>query len=252
MKYLILLLLVWQVQAEMNVETIIEKANMASFYAGDDGRSDARMMIVDAQGNKQMRQFVIWRKDIEDGGDQSFLVSFSRPADVKGTVFLVHKKALADDDRWLYLPALDLEKRIAASDNRSSFVGSDFFYEDVSGRHPSADEHQLVGDDEAHYLLKSTPKDSHAVEFAYYTMEIDKTTFLPMLVSYYDTQNKKYREVEVLTVENIKGHPTVMQSKVSNFNTGGHTLMAFRNPQYDIGLTDADFSSRSLRNPPDK
>ncbi|WP_154223108.1 outer membrane lipoprotein-sorting protein [Marinicella rhabdoformis] len=241
---------------DLSVEEIIARANQASFYAGDDGRSDARMMIVDAQGNKQMRQFVIYRKDIMSGevdnGDQNFLVVFSRPSDVNGTVFLVHKKAEGDDDRWLYLPALDLEKRIAASDNRSSFVGSDFFYEDVSGRHPKADVHEVTSQDGDFYAIKSTPKDADAVEFSYYTMNIDKQTFLPIEVSYFDKQGKKYRQVEVLKVEEVQGHATVMQSKVSNLNTGGHTLMAFRNPQYDVGLTEADFTSRALKNPPRK
>ncbi len=235
---------------ERSVSEIIKRANLASFYAGNDGRSDARMMIVDAQGGKQMRQFVIYRQDMADGGDQNFLVVFSRPNDVKGTVFLVHKKAEGDDDRWLYLPALDLEKRIAASDNRSSFVGSDFFYEDVSGRHPAADVHEITDKDADFYHIKSTPKDAKAVEFSHYTMKIDKKTFLPMAVNYYDASGKLYRSVEVLKVEQVQGQPTVMQSKVSNLNTGGHTLMAFRNPQYDIGLSDSDFSSRALRNPP--
>lgn len=250
MKYMLLMVFACQVQAEVGIESIIDQANLAAFYAGDDGRTEARMMIVDGQGNKQMRQFTIWRHDVADGGDQHFLVAFSRPADVKDTVFLVHKKAEGNDDRWLYLPALDLEKRIAASDNRSSFVGSDFFYEDVSGRHPNADEHVLTGEDEAHYLIKSTPKDTSAVEFNHYTMAINKKTFLPMKVSYFDGQGKLMREVEVLKTEVVQGHPTVMQSKVSNKRTGSHTLMAFRKPVYDIGLSEADFSTRALRKPP--
>ena len=55
-------------QAEITVDKIIEQANLASFYVGDDGRSDARMIIVDNKDNKQMRQFVILRKDLTDGG----------------------------------------------------------------------------------------------------------------------------------------------------------------------------------------
>ena len=80
-------------QAKLPVADIIEQANQASFYAGDDGRSEARMIIVDSKGNKQLRQFVILRRDVADGGEQNFLVVFSRPSDVKDTVFLVHKKA---------------------------------------------------------------------------------------------------------------------------------------------------------------
>ena len=244
-------LFVWgSAQAELPVAAIIEQANQAAFYAGDDGRAEARMIIVDSKGNKQLRQFVILRRDVEDGGEQNFLVVFSRPSDVKDTVFLVHKKVGRDDDRWLYLPALDLEKRIAASDNRTSFVGSDFFYEDVSGRDPAADDHRLDHQDEAHYYLKSTPKDATAVEFSHYTMKIDKLTFLPMLIEYHNEKDEIYRRVEVVEVEDVQGHPTVMKSKVSNLSTGGYTLMEFRRPRYDLGMDESVFSLRSLRQPP--
>jgi len=245
-----LAILSFGVQAETDVAEIINQANLASFYAGDDGRSDARMIIVDAKDNKQMRQFVILRKDVEDGGNQQFLVVFSRPSDVKDTVFLVHKKVAEEDDRWLYLPALDLEKRISASDNRTSFVGSDFFYEDVSGRNTSYDNHQLLKQDGQYYYLQSTPKDPGSVEFASYTMQIDKTTHLPMLIEYQDQQGEVYRRVEVVEVADVQGHPTVMKSKVSNLKTGGHTLLEFRRPTYDLGMEDEVFTIRSLRNPP--
>ncbi len=233
-----------------SVEQIIEQANLASFYAGTDGRGEARMIIVDGKGNKQMRQFVILRKNLQAGDEQNFLVVFSRPSDVKDTVFLVHKKIEQDDDRWLYLPALDLEKRISASDNRTSFVGSDFFYEDVSGRDPDVDVHQLLNQDGQYYYLKSTPKDPSSVEFNHYTMKIDQQTMLPMVIEYHDESGQVYRRVEVVAVESIQGHPTVMKSKVSNLKTQGYTLLEFRRPGYDLGLEDSVFTIRSLRNPP--
>ncbi len=234
------------------IETIIDQANLASFYAGNDGRSDARMMIVDAKGNKQLRQFVILRKDLEEGADQNFLVVFNRPSDVKGTVFMVHKKIKNEDDRWLYLPALDLEKRISSSDNRTSFVGSDFFYEDVSGRNPSIDNHTLVKQDDDLYYIKSTAKTPSEVEFSYYTMQINRQNYLPMLIEYYNQSDELYRRVEVLEVIEVQGYPTVMKSKVSNLKTGGYTLLEFRQPAYDLGMDEAVFGLRSLRNPPKK
>ncbi|MCX7554752.1 outer membrane lipoprotein-sorting protein [Marinicella sp. S1101] len=240
--------------AELKVDQIIEKANLASFYAGENGRSDARMIIVDAKGNKQLRQFVIYRQDVvedgKDNGDQNFLVVFSRPADVRGTVFLVHKKAGSDDDRWLYLPALDLEKRISASDNRTSFVGANFFYEDVSGRHPAADEHQLVSETDQYYVIKSTPKAPAEVEFVSYELNIDKQTFLPMKIAYSNQAGEVYRQVEVVEVAIVQGHPTVMKSKVSDLRSNGYTLLEFRRPSYDVEMADGMFTTRSLRNPP--
>ncbi|MEC8231040.1 MAG: outer membrane lipoprotein-sorting protein, partial [Pseudomonadota bacterium] len=90
----------------LDVDTIVKKAEQVAYYSGKDGKSMARMLIVDEQGRKQMRQFTILRKDVTtdegaDTGDQRMLVFFSRPTEVQGTVFRVEKHAdlNTDDDR---------------------------------------------------------------------------------------------------------------------------------------------------------
>lgn len=95
-----------------DVDEIVARSNLAAYYQGADGRSEVRMLIRDGQGREQLRQFTILRMDLADGGDQHFYVAFSRPADVRDTVFMVAKHVDRDDDRWLYLPGLDLVKRI--------------------------------------------------------------------------------------------------------------------------------------------
>lgn len=239
-------------QTSSEVLNIIQASERAAYYAGNDGSSNARMMIVDSQGRKQMRQFTILRKDIEDNGDQQMMVFFSRPTDVKGTVFRVEKHTApnADDDRWLYLPALDLVKRISAGDKRTSFVGSHFFYEDVSGRAISQDEFSLLEETDSRYVLKAIPKVASLVEFAYYVVEIDKDTMLPLLINFYKADDSNYRRVESVKVADVQGYPTVLRSKVSDLENGGYTLMEFRNSKYDINLPDSVFTERSLRNTP--
>lgn len=237
--------------AQVDVNEIIQTSERVAYYSGQDGRSDARMMIVDAQGRKQMRQFTILRRDIQDNGDQQMMVFFSRPSDVKDTVFRVEKKASleTEDDRWLYLPALDLVKRISSGDKRTSFVGSHFFYEDVSGRAILEDEFSLQDETDSAYVLKATPKAPDSVEFDYYVVTIDKKTMLPVLIDFFRKDNN-YRRVEAVLIEDIQGYPTVVRSKVSDLESGAYTLMEFRNIAYDIGLDDDVFSERSLRNPP--
>jgi outer membrane lipoprotein-sorting protein len=235
----------------VDVNEIIQRSEQVAYYSGQDGRSDARMMIVDSQGRKQMRQFTILRRDIEDNGDQQMMVFFSRPSDVKDTVFRVEKKASLDidDDRWLYLPALDLVKRISSGDKRTSFVGSHFFYEDVSGRAILEDDFSLQEETDSAYILKATPKAPDSVEFDHYVVTIDKNTMLPVLIDFFKKDNN-YRRVEAVLIEEIQGYPTVVRSKVSDLESGAYTLMEFRNIAYDIGLDDDIFSERSLRNPP--
>jgi len=236
--------------AAPDVTEIVHKANRASYYGGDDGVARATLVITDAAGRTREREFTILRKDLEDGGDQNYYVYFHKPGDVRKTVFLVQKHVGRDDDRWLYLPALDLVKRIGASDKRTSFVGSHFLYEDVSGRGVEEDTHVLQEETDQHYVLLNTPKNSEGVEFASYRLWIDKTTFLPVKAEYTDAQGKVYRRVEALKVETVDGYPTVTQSKVEDLNGGGNTVMTFSKVEYDQGIPADIFTERYLRKPP--
>lgn len=233
-----------------DVNSIIEKANHTAFYQGEDGRAEARMLIVDGQGRKQLRQFTIIRRDVEDNRDQQFLVVFSRPADVRDTTFLVQKHVGKDDDRWLYLPSLDLVKRIAGGDKRTSFVGSHFYYEDVSGRQLSEDLHELKATTDEHYIVRNKPKNPSSVEFSEYSVWIDKQTFMPVKTEYLDTNGKLYRKVEAVEIQSIDGFHTATKMRIDDFRSGGYTLNEMRSIKYNIGVPEEVFTERSLRTPP--
>lgn len=239
------------VQAEMNVEEIVTKANKASYYAGQDGRADVEMKIIDSSGTSRTREFTLLRMN-EKNGNQKFYVYFKKPADLYKQVFLVWKEIDPDkdDSRWMWLPALNLKRSIAPGDKRTSFVGSDFVYEDVSGRNLKEDTHELLETTDTQYVIKNTPNDPEDVEFSYYTLKIDKTTFLPKIAEYFDKNGKLYRTVEATKTETIQDYPTVTESVVKDLNTGGSTENTFKNIKYDIGLKENIFTERFLRRPP--
>jgi outer membrane lipoprotein-sorting protein len=233
------------------VQTIVNKANLVAYYQGDDGKATVHMVITNKQGQTREREFIIARKDVADGGDQNYFVYFQRPPDVRRMAYMVHKHAGAgqDDDRWLYMPALDLVKRIAAGDKRTSFVGSDFLYEDVSGRSLEEDTHELAETTEAFYVVKNVPKKPETVEFSYYNVSIDRKTFVPMKMEFYDKEGRLYRTIESKKVEVIQDFPTVTQSVVRDLRTGSTTAMEFKDVKYNIGIGDI-FQERYLRRPP--
>jgi len=242
-----------------DVETIVNKANIMAYYQGKDGKAKVKMTITDKKGQTRVREFIILRKDLKDGGDQKYYVYFLKPADVRKMVFMVHKHTdvKKDDDRWLYLPGLDLVKRIAASDKRTSFVGSNFLYEDVSGRNLAEDTHELIETTDRYYVVKNVPKKPDTVEFSYFNVSIDRKTFVPMKMEFYDKKNKLYRiiesqkveTIEVKEGEEIRKFPTVVKSVVSDLNTSSKTVMEFSNVKYNINLKDI-FTERYLRRPP--
>ncbi len=240
-------------EAPLTVDDIVARTNHASYYKGDDGRSHVSMTITDSRGRERSRDFTVLRWDKPgDDGDQRFYVYFHAPADVANMAFLVHKHPGGDDDRWLYMPALDLVKRIASADKRTSFVGSDFFYEDVSGRALDEDRHELVKTTDAYYVLKHTPKKPGSVEFASYEMYVHKGTFLPTKVEYKDSKGEVYRVMTVDSVKTVQGHPTVTQATMLDKRSGSKTVVKYGSPRYDLGLTPSVFTERYLRRPPTK
>lgn len=245
---------------EPSVDEIVERTNRVAYYQGRDGRARVKMTISDAQDRTRSRAFVILRRDDEIEGDlsdkatgkQKMYVYFRRPADVNKMVFLVWKEPIGDDDRWLYLPALDLVKRIAASDKRTSFVGSHFFYEDVSGRSPELDHHELVKISDTYYVIRNTPKDPSSVEFDHYDMWIHRTSFVPIRTEYFDSAGERTRLYEVLEVKKIDGYATIIRSRMSDLRSGGNTLLEYDSVAYNQDLPEEVFSERYLRNPPNQ
>ena len=242
-----------------DVMDIVHRANLAAYYQGKDGRAEVQMTITDDQGRERERRMIILRRDSADSdalednaywSEQQYYVYFRRPADLNRTVFLVWKKLEADDDRWLYLPSLDLVRRIAASDKRNSFVGSDFFYEDVSGRNIDLDSHELVDTTDDYYVVRSTPKDPSGVEFAWYESYIHRASFIPVQIGFYKADGSKYREASALAVDTIEGFPTVTKAQMKSLETGSTTVMEYLSVDYDVGLPEEIFSERYLRQAP--
>ncbi len=238
--------------AELTLDQIVGRTNHAAYYAGKDGRAQVKMTITDSQGRTRVREFTVMRRDdpAGDGGEQRFYIHFHAPADVARTTFVVHKHLDRDDDRWLYLPGLDLIKRIAASDKRTSFVGSDFFYEDVSGRPVDADHHKLVRTTKSYYVLEHTPKKPAEVEFSRYEMFVHSETFLPTKVTFFDKGGKKHREMTVDAVKRISGYPTVTRATIKDHASGSQTVVEYSDVEYDVGLPAKIFTERYLRRPP--
>lgn len=237
--------------ADLTAPEIVEKANQASYYAGEDGIADVTMTITASDGSTRERAFRILRLNTEDG-NQKFYVYFKEPADVRKMAYLVWKNAGEgqEDDRWMWLPALNLSRRIAPGDKRTSFAGSDFLYEDVSGRNLAADKHELVEETENQYVIKSTPIDPDSVEFSSYTVKIDKDTFLPREAEYLDKDGSLYRRVVGEKVETIDGVPTVMEAVAYDLKSGSNTRNSFSGVEYGIGLKENLFTERFLRRPP--
>lgn len=234
-------------------EEIMKKAHLNNFYSGDDGLSEVIMTIVNSSGKERVREFTMLRIDNEEGGEQKYYTYFRKPHDVSRLTFMVHKSPFDTDQRWLYVPSVDLIKRISADDKGSSFVGSDFSYEDVSGRHWSDDTHKILEEKEYNgmqvYVIESIPKNA-GDDFAKKITYVDKENMLPIREEYYNKKGdleKIYTAEKIEVVENI---PTVTIRKMENVRKNQYSIVEFSKIDYNVGVQDEIFTERYLKNPP--
>lgn len=253
-QFLILSLLVFSINAQDATE-LMKKSHLAYYYAGNDGLAEVNMTLIDKKGKERNREFYMLRLDLTDGGNQNYYTYFKKPSDVSRLTFMVHKSPDGNDKRWIYVPAVDLVKPISADDKNSSFVGSDFSYEDVSGRHWTEDTHALKGDGEidgkAVYIIESIPKEEYK-GFSRKVSYIDKSILLPLKEEYFDKRDKLIRVFTANKIEEISGIPTVTVRSMENLKKNSKTIVEFTSIQYNIGITEDLFTERYLKNPPRK
>jgi hypothetical protein len=235
-------------------EEIMRRSELVQFYSGNDMRAKVTMRLLSKDGGERVRELIMTRRNLKAGGDQKYFILFQQPADVRDVTFLVWKYPQRDSDRWLYIPAIKLVKRIAANDKRSSFVGSDFSYEDVSGRAAEEDNHTLLREDNYEgkevVVIKSVPKDEKSADFGYKVSWIDKGNFVLWKEEYYDKRGALFKLFTADEVKTIREFPTTIRRTMKNVQTGHWTEVTYGDVKYNLGLADGLFSERSLRNPP--
>jgi len=244
----------------LTADEIVVKSLDAFYYQGLDMKQNALMELIDKDGGKRIRVMTMLRLNAKTGGNQKYFIYFHKPRDVKRMTFMVWKYPKKEDDRWIFIPAVDLIRRIAADDKRSSFVGSDFTYEDVSGRDADSDTHTLLREeklgDKNVYVIQSIPK--AATDYTKRLSWIDKKSFLPLKEEYYDAQEQLSRVFTADKIEDIRAgegkemqiFPTITKRVMKNVKTGHRTEVTYSSVSYNLGLKDKDFSERRMRRPP--
>ena len=239
---------------------IVEKSQRAFYYSGADMRAKVSMELVTAEGMTRTRVLTMLRKNDSTSLNQKYFLYFHEPGDVRRTAFLVWKYPGRDSDRWIFIPAVNMVRRIAARDSRSSFVGSDFTYEDVSGRDLAADTHALLREDKlgdhACYVVESVPQTE--TDYTRKLSWIDRETYLPLQEEYYDARNELARVFTADRIEEIsaeagasrKPYPTITKRTMKNVKSGHRTEVTYGSVAYDLGLDDDVFAERALQTPP--
>ena len=225
---------------------------------GRDSRALLRMRLVDRRGRARERGLELSAREGGTEGDR-ILVRFTYPNDIKGTGFLVWEHPGTDDERFLYLPSLGRVRRISGEETQESFVGTDFTYEDIGGRefddytYRFADENATWTSPDGRplpaYSLESRRKDPRATFPRVITLVI-KESFVVVGAEIFNRRDERQKSYTVRKLERVEGIWTVLVSTMADDLSDTRTDLAIEKIDYNIGLTEADFSRRVLERMP--
>ncbi len=217
MKFFKLLLILVSISALANPKGLeiaqkMDKAN--SGFVGD--TSTMELILVDSSGVEIVREMIGISGEFE-GVDKS-LMEFKKPLDVKGTKLLTWtwKNSEQDDDQWLYLPSLKRVKKINSRSKGSSFMGSEFSFEDIGGQTIEKYNYEYlkdskVGKDNVWVVeRKSKAKSSYSKVILY----VSKKYLTPVKSEYF---NKRNEHIKTSTMEGFKSY-TVGKRKMWRAN----------------------------------
>lgn len=206
--------------------------------APEDRRARVSMVLVDRHGKEKVRTAESYQKG------EKRLIRFTSPADQKGIGFL----SLPGDVMYVYFPAFKKVRRIAAHVKNTTFAGTDFTYDDLSTFRYSEDYYaELLGEGKDHHLLKLTPKKGVKKEYGYLKMWVDKTSFLPKKVEFYDRSGNLWKVMEFRRLERIKGYWVAREIEMRDLKKGHGTRMILEEIDLNTGIPDKVFTKRYLR-----
>ncbi|MDD3763001.1 MAG: outer membrane lipoprotein-sorting protein [Nevskiales bacterium] len=242
----------WSAQAETPEEKGLAIAQEADRRAEGYGDTSVTMQMIlrNRAGDESVREIRSRSLEVADDGDKSLII-FDEPKDVEGTALLTFSHKTADDDRWLYLPALKRVKRIAGRNKSGPFMGSEFSFEDLGSQEIEKYTYKYLRnetlDGQDCFVIERYPVEQDSG----YTRQvawIDTAEYRTQKVDFYD---RKETLLKTLTTSGYQQYldkywrPDRMD--MVNHQTGKSTTLLFKDYVFGNGYTDRDFDQASLK-----
>ncbi|MCL2472971.1 MAG: outer membrane lipoprotein-sorting protein [Treponema sp.] len=227
---------------------IVEKSR--NRISADTISTRSKMVLTAKNGAVTERTIDQYSKKDSKGNNRAIIV-FQDPASIKGTRFLTIENPGKDNDQWIYLPSLGKVRRIAASEGSSSFMGTDFSYDDISSadRNADLDNHKLLREenfrDKDCYVIESTPKDTN-YQYSKMVQWIDKETYVTYKVELYDKKGTQVKLLEIPELKEVQGRLAAMVTRMTTIAAGTSTSLSVVILKYDDPIPEGVFTTNYL------
>lgn len=215
-------------------------------------KSELELTLVPKKGRERIYKMESYSKKNEKD-ETRMLIKFLYPSDIKGTKFLLIEHKDADDDMWIYLPALRKAKRISAGGKSGSFMGSDFSNYDIGGGEYEDWNYRLLREDTLEgnsvWVIECTAKSRKIIKKTGYSKVIKwvrKDNYIAVLSEHYDKAGNLKKRIKIDTVEKIDDIWFETEMTAENLETGHKSKFLFKNIKTNVTIPEKYFKSSYL------
>ncbi|MFC1630985.1 outer membrane lipoprotein-sorting protein [Candidatus Omnitrophota bacterium] len=234
-----------------------------------DYQSTGYVYLIEKSGSTRKRTFLRQRIVLgQDEIDYKDVTQFTGPTSVKGLGILswTYMDYNRDSDQWLWLPSLKKIRKISASSDDDSFLGSDFTTEEITTRKFEDETYSLLREERfAGYAAEfngqtySKDADCYVIEAKptrspwYYSKRVvwvDKKTGGDVYQEIYDATGKKYKIIfKNYEIKKVDGKDYAAQTLLEciDHRSEHRTVIEMKDISFDQGLEESQFSERILR-----
>ncbi|MDP0496655.1 MAG: outer membrane lipoprotein-sorting protein [Verrucomicrobiota bacterium JB024] len=156
-----------------------------------------KMVIVDEDGNTQVREMISAVKPDKDG-NLRYLIRFLSPADISGVSLLTLEKPGGEADQYFYLPALGQARQITGNQKNAPFMDSDFTFDDLRKENPEEFQYYRLMDEELEgkevFVIMSAPANvdiKNRQDYPSRLLYIDKDSYNILRIEFYAEGEKE-------------------------------------------------------------
>jgi len=228
---------------------------MEGVYKQDTSRDTTwrgKMDVVDKKGTVRSKKFAM--RKLGGLGNSKTLARFTDPPEVRGVGLLSINVGGAADRQWLYTPAINRVRRVAAQERRQRFIGTDFTNEDMAERVLDDFTYKLIGEGEVidgrkTYKIEARPVSPDKSQYSYIYIWVPQDTPYSVLVEMYDKQGQKQRILKASNLEKISGIWVARRVEMSTPAESTKTTLTLEDVRFNTGLKEDMFTQQALEKP---
>lgn len=228
---------------ELTGPEIIQKVDSAS--TPETVNAVLTMTLINKKGEEKVRKMEAWNRGTTDS-----VMVFREPESDAGTALLKTVNDEGEEKTWLYLPFLDITKKISQEAGNQRFMGSDFTYDDLGARNTDEYTYELLrvenSDGEKIYVVEGVAIDPEMTGYAKIRSWISEKHWKPKKVEYYDLDGELLKVQRNSRIEKIKNFWVVKKMTMENKQRGSKTVLTWKEYEINTELPANIFDPEAL------